>query len=375
MNSPAPPTTPIFSKGARNRSRPAGPSTISRARRLAGRQRRVRSRSPTATAQIPPFPRPTHKRAGPTGDRGGGQGPPARLRRADVSDAGPSLRRRATDGCMKSSSTAIGFRRISKTERSGSGPVAGSTGRKSSATAFGQALRSLPARTALIDGELVVENESGVSEFSLLQADLSDGRADRFVYYAFDCLYLDGYDLRETPLIRAQGASQPADRNAAAAQSATAPISSRTASSCCSAPARSVSKALSRRPANPSTSRAAARAGSSANVPPGRSLSSPATSPRPQVARRSARWRSASTRARPALCRPRRDRFFVRGRRGVVHAARRNAHPLESIRQTPHHGRSASSPLRSARADRRGRFPGLDRRRPPAPGVLSGLAR
>jgi len=64
------------------------------------------------------------------------------------------------------------------------------------------ALRSLPARTALIDGELVVENESGVSEFSLLQADLSAGRFDRFAYYAFDCLYLDGYDLREAALIR-----------------------------------------------------------------------------------------------------------------------------------------------------------------------------
>jgi bifunctional non-homologous end joining protein LigD len=64
------------------------------------------------------------------------------------------------------------------------------------------ALRDLPVRTALIDGELVVENESGVAEFSLLQADLSDGRLDRFAYYAFDCLYLDGYDLREEALIR-----------------------------------------------------------------------------------------------------------------------------------------------------------------------------
>jgi bifunctional non-homologous end joining protein LigD len=64
------------------------------------------------------------------------------------------------------------------------------------------ALGDLPARTALIDGELVVENESGVAEFSLLQADLSDGRLDRFAYYAFDCLYLDGYDLREAALIR-----------------------------------------------------------------------------------------------------------------------------------------------------------------------------
>ena len=37
------------------------------------------------------------------------------------------------------------------------------------------ALRNLPVRTALIDGEMVVENESGVAEFSLLQADLSEG--------------------------------------------------------------------------------------------------------------------------------------------------------------------------------------------------------
>jgi bifunctional non-homologous end joining protein LigD len=65
-----------------------------------------------------------------------------------------------------------------------------------------EALQKLPVHTALIDGEMVVANESGVAEFSLLQADLSDGRVDRFVYYAFDCLYLDGRDLRETPLLR-----------------------------------------------------------------------------------------------------------------------------------------------------------------------------
>jgi bifunctional non-homologous end joining protein LigD len=63
-------------------------------------------------------------------------------------------------------------------------------------------LRALPVRNALLDGELVVESASGVSEFSLLQSDLSEGRRDRFVYYAFDCLYLNGYDLREAALIR-----------------------------------------------------------------------------------------------------------------------------------------------------------------------------
>jgi bifunctional non-homologous end joining protein LigD len=63
-------------------------------------------------------------------------------------------------------------------------------------------LRSLPLQSGALDGEMVVENTSGVSEFSLLQADLSEARHDRFLYYVFDCLYLDGYDLREAALIR-----------------------------------------------------------------------------------------------------------------------------------------------------------------------------
>ncbi|WP_336802089.1 DNA ligase D [Kaistia sp. MMO-174] len=62
------------------------------------------------------------------------------------------------------------------------------------------ALQALPIGTALLDGELVVETANGASDFSALQADLSEGRSDRFVFYAFDLLYLDGYDLRELPL-------------------------------------------------------------------------------------------------------------------------------------------------------------------------------
>lgn len=57
------------------------------------------------------------------------------------------------------------------------------------------ALKALPAKTALVDGEMVVENDAGASDFSALQADLSAGRNDRFVFYAFDLLHLDGYDL------------------------------------------------------------------------------------------------------------------------------------------------------------------------------------
>ena len=70
---------------------------------------------------------------------------------------------------------------------------------------FGPAIReaflSLPLDDALIDGELVVENDSGASSFSLLQADLSEGRADRFRYYAFDLIHLDGCDLRQARLV------------------------------------------------------------------------------------------------------------------------------------------------------------------------------
>lgn len=64
-----------------------------------------------------------------------------------------------------------------------------------------EALAALPVGTALIDSELVVENGSGSSDFSALQADLSAGRKDRFVLYVFDLLHLDGYDLTDVPLL------------------------------------------------------------------------------------------------------------------------------------------------------------------------------
>jgi len=66
------------------------------------------------------------------------------------------------------------------------------------------ALQALPIGTAWIDGELVVETDGGASDFSALQADLSEGRSDRFVFYVFDLLYLDGYDLRDLPLTQRQ---------------------------------------------------------------------------------------------------------------------------------------------------------------------------
>jgi bifunctional non-homologous end joining protein LigD len=69
-----------------------------------------------------------------------------------------------------------------------------------------EAVARLPAASALLDGEVVVEDDNGVSNFSLLQTDLKDGRSDRFVYYVFDLLYLDGRDLTGEPLVERKSA-------------------------------------------------------------------------------------------------------------------------------------------------------------------------
>src|SRR5262249_3889736 len=63
------------------------------------------------------------------------------------------------------------------------------------------AVAALPARSALLDGEVVIEDEKGVSSFSGLQAALKAGRQRRFISYVFDLLHLEGRDLLDLPLI------------------------------------------------------------------------------------------------------------------------------------------------------------------------------
>jgi bifunctional non-homologous end joining protein LigD len=67
------------------------------------------------------------------------------------------------------------------------------------------AVARLDAASALIDGEIVVE-ENGVSDFSALQDALKHNKAGRFVYYVFDLLHLDGIDLTALPLIERKAA-------------------------------------------------------------------------------------------------------------------------------------------------------------------------
>ena len=59
----------------------------------------------------------------------------------------------------------------------------------------------LPVKQAIIDGEIVVLDEHGISRFAALQDALSGGAGNRLNFYAFDLLYLDGYDLRGVALV------------------------------------------------------------------------------------------------------------------------------------------------------------------------------
>lgn len=69
--------------------------------------------------------------------------------------------------------------------------------------------RLIKAKTAILDGEVVALDEEGKASFSLMQqrtgfrpgGHRAGGNADvPVLYYAFDLLYLDGYDWRRVPL-------------------------------------------------------------------------------------------------------------------------------------------------------------------------------
>ena len=63
------------------------------------------------------------------------------------------------------------------------------------------AVKRLPVNTIVLDGEVIVQDRDGHSDMDALVADLESGRHDRFVYYAFDLLHLDGFTITASPLL------------------------------------------------------------------------------------------------------------------------------------------------------------------------------
>ncbi|HEY4041312.1 MAG TPA: DNA ligase D [Rhodopila sp.] len=66
--------------------------------------------------------------------------------------------------------------------------------------AVAKAVGKLHVDQAMVDGELVALDKDGVSSFPALQAALSNGRDHTLVFYLFDLLHLDGWDLRNCAL-------------------------------------------------------------------------------------------------------------------------------------------------------------------------------
>lgn len=63
-----------------------------------------------------------------------------------------------------------------------------------------EAAADLPVDRLILDGEICVI-ENGKTDFSALQAELKSGRQRALVFYAFDILFLDGFDLRRSPQV------------------------------------------------------------------------------------------------------------------------------------------------------------------------------
>lgn len=64
-----------------------------------------------------------------------------------------------------------------------------------------EALAPFAHHELILDGEIVVLDSNGVSDFHLLQERLARNHSSQLIYLLFDLLYLDGFDLRAVPLI------------------------------------------------------------------------------------------------------------------------------------------------------------------------------
>ena len=61
--------------------------------------------------------------------------------------------------------------------------------------ALAKAFAKTPCKSAIIDGEVVVQDPRGVTALDLLEKALSEGDSRAMTYFAFDLVHLDGYDL------------------------------------------------------------------------------------------------------------------------------------------------------------------------------------
>ena len=117
----------------------------------------------------------------------------------------PTRRRRRPAGSTRSSTTAIARWCSSRPARCGSITRNGHdwTHRYG---ALAKAFEKLACKSAILDGEVVVQDPRGVTSINLLEQALSEGDQHAFTYFAFDLVYLDGFDLSGAKLVERKAA-------------------------------------------------------------------------------------------------------------------------------------------------------------------------
>ncbi len=72
-----------------------------------------------------------------------------------------------------------------------------------------EALAHVQVESAVIDGEVVVLDDQGLSDFAKLQAAFDEKKPTALTYYCFDLLHLDGHNLRDAKLIERKDLLHP----------------------------------------------------------------------------------------------------------------------------------------------------------------------
>src|SRR5262245_12172439 len=84
----------------------------------------------------------------------------------------------------------------------------------------------------VLDGEIAVPDDRGVTHIDALNEAISARQPDRFAYFAFDLLHLDGHDLRRCPLEDRKTLLRDVIGAARSGASSASTISSGSAASC-----------------------------------------------------------------------------------------------------------------------------------------------
>jgi bifunctional non-homologous end joining protein LigD len=68
-------------------------------------------------------------------------------------------------------------------------------------THVGKAVKALPVKSVILDGEIVALDASGRASFQRLQQSINKGASGGLLFHIFDLIYIDGFSLIRTPLL------------------------------------------------------------------------------------------------------------------------------------------------------------------------------